>query len=130
MSPAASTAPETPVRRRRTRPAVTRRAGLQLLLGVLVVGAIPIVSTARILQANALRNEQAHTDEALRGMGLLLAATRHVCISCHDFLSDDLRTKAFVKTFLVAHGFDVTTRPDAPEPWTRDYVYGTRRRAT
>ena len=68
--------------------------------------------------------------EALRGMGLLLAATRHVCISCHDFLSDDLRTKAFVTTFLVDHGFDVTTRPDAPEPWTRDYVYGTNRRAT
>ena len=38
-----------------------------MLLGVLVVGAIPIVSTARILQSNALRNEQSHTDAALRG---------------------------------------------------------------
>jgi Rrf2 family protein len=34
---------------------------------VLIVGAIPIVSTARILQANAIRNERAHADSALRG---------------------------------------------------------------
>ena len=33
---------------------------------MLVVGAIPIVSTMRILSANALRNEQARTDSALR----------------------------------------------------------------
>jgi diguanylate cyclase (GGDEF)-like protein len=48
-------------------PPVSRRAGLQLLLGVLIVGAIPVVSTARILEANALRNERAHADAALRG---------------------------------------------------------------
>jgi hypothetical protein len=64
-------------------------------------------------------------------MGALLAATRHVCISCHDFLADDggpdeLRTKAFVVRFLTEHGFDVTTREDAAEPWTRDYVYGVK----
>jgi diguanylate cyclase (GGDEF)-like protein len=69
MSPAASTVGDRqpPVRRRRhSRPGVSRRAALQLLVGVLVVGAIPIVSTMRILSANALRNEQAHTDTALR----------------------------------------------------------------
>src|SRR5947207_2971420 len=38
---------------------------------------------------------------AIRGVGPLLASTRHVCISCHDFLADDggpaaLRTKEFV----------------------------------
>jgi len=65
---------------------------------------------------------------ALQGMGTLLATTHHVCISCHDFLADDgaseeLRTKEFVRAFLVEHGFDVTTRGDAPDPWTRDYVY-------
>jgi FkbM family methyltransferase len=64
--------------------------------------------------------------EALPGMGTLLDRTRHVCISCHDFLSDDLRTKAFVTEFLTEHGFRLTARDDAPEPWTRDYVYGTR----
>jgi diguanylate cyclase (GGDEF)-like protein len=70
MSSAAPTAPATTIRdsvarRRSARP--SRRTAVQLLLGVLVVGAIPIVSTVRILQANALRNEQAHTDAALRG---------------------------------------------------------------
>ena len=45
---------------------MARRAGLQLLAGVLIVGAIPIVSTARILQANALRSERAHADATLR----------------------------------------------------------------
>jgi diguanylate cyclase (GGDEF)-like protein len=70
MSPAATTVGDgqPPARRRRhSRPGVSRRAALQLLVGVLVVGAIPIVSTMRILSANALRNEQAHTDAALRG---------------------------------------------------------------
>jgi diguanylate cyclase (GGDEF)-like protein len=70
MSSAAQPAPveqQAPTRRRRhAKPPVPRRAALQLLAGVLVVGAIPIFSTVRILQANALRNEQAHTDSALR----------------------------------------------------------------
>jgi|1185.fasta_scaffold16498_2 diguanylate cyclase (GGDEF)-like protein len=52
-------------RRRQTKPPVTRRSAIQLLIGVLIVGAIPIVSTVRILQANALRNEQARADSAL-----------------------------------------------------------------
>lgn len=70
MSPAATTAGDrqpSARQRRHSRPGVSRRAALQLLVGVLIVGAIPIVSTVRILSANALRNEQAHTDSALRG---------------------------------------------------------------
>ena len=55
-----------PRRRRQTKPPVTRRSAIQLLVGVLIVGAIPIFSTVRILQANALRNEQARADSALR----------------------------------------------------------------
>src|SRR5215210_1904701 len=55
-----------PRRRRHAKPSVTRRSAIQLLVGVLIVGAIPIVSTVRILQASALRNEQAHADSALR----------------------------------------------------------------
>jgi diguanylate cyclase (GGDEF)-like protein len=55
-----------PHRRRQTKPLVTRRSAFQLLIGVLIVGAIPIVSTARILQANAAHNERAHADSALR----------------------------------------------------------------
>jgi FkbM family methyltransferase len=72
---------------------------------------------------------------AIRGVGALLAGTRHVCIGCHDFLADadgggdELRTKAFVRAFLTEHGFAVTSRDDAPEPWTRDYLYGVNTRA-
>ena len=66
---------------------------------------------------------------AIQGVGTLLERTRHVCISCHDFLADDggseaLRTKAFMRQFLVEHGFSVTSRDAAPDPWTRDYLYG------
>jgi diguanylate cyclase (GGDEF)-like protein len=45
---------------------VSRSSALQLLVGVLIVGAISIVSTARMLSANELRTEQARTDSALR----------------------------------------------------------------
>jgi FkbM family methyltransferase len=72
--------------------------------------------------------------QAIQGMGAVLANTRHLCISCHDFLADDggpeeLRTKAFVREFLIERGFRVTTRDDAPDPWTRDYVYAVNTRA-
>jgi diguanylate cyclase (GGDEF)-like protein len=71
MSPAASAASaapgqETSRRPRRARPPVARRAGIQLIVGVLIVGAIPIASTVRILEANAVRNERAHADATLR----------------------------------------------------------------
>jgi FkbM family methyltransferase len=62
---------------------------------------------------------------ALLGAGALLASTRHVCISCHDFLG--VPTKDAVLDVLATAGFDVRTRDDAPDPWTRDYVYGARR---
>ncbi len=83
------------------------------------------ISRIDLLKMNIEGAERA----AIRGVGSLLASTRNVCISCHDFLADDgggdeLRTKAFVRDFLTDHGFDVTSRDDAPEPWTRDYVYG------
>ena len=70
---------------------------------------------------------------AVEGLTGIIGSIRHVCISCHDFLadgggSDQLRTKAHVRAFLVDHGFRVTTREDAPEPWTRDYLYGTNTR--
>jgi diguanylate cyclase (GGDEF)-like protein len=46
---------------------VSRRALLQLLIGVLVVGVIPVVATVHILDSNALENERARADTALRG---------------------------------------------------------------
>jgi hypothetical protein len=72
--------------------------------------------------------------QAIQGIGAVLANTQHVCISCHDFLADDggpedLRTKAFVRDFLIERGFRVIPRDDAPDPWTRDYVYAVNTRA-
>ena len=66
---------------------------------------------------------------AIEGMQELIGRTRHVCISCHDFLADDggpqsMRTKAAVREFLVDNGFRVTSRDGATHPWSRDYVYG------
>ena len=70
---------------------------------------------------------------ALAGMTELVERTRHVCISCHDFLAErggpeELRTKSFVREFLLERGFALTSRDDAPDPWTRDYVYGVNTR--
>jgi len=62
---------------------------------------------------------------ALAGMGSLLDNTRHVCVGCHDFLG--IPTKRDVRALLTQHGFDTHSRDDAPEAWTRDYVYGTRK---
>jgi diguanylate cyclase (GGDEF)-like protein len=53
-------------RRRHAQPPVSKRAAAQLLAGILIVGAIPIISTVRILQANAVRSAEAHADVALR----------------------------------------------------------------
>ena len=59
--------------------------------------------------------------EAVHGLGAHVP--KHVCISCHDFLG--VRTKDHVRRFLVEQGYEVTSRDDAAEPWTRDYLYGT-----
>src|SRR5438876_4529104 len=53
-------------RRRQGHRTISRRALLQLLAGVVVVGVIPVVATVRILGANALQNERARADTALR----------------------------------------------------------------
>jgi FkbM family methyltransferase len=87
------------------------------------------ITTVDLLKMNIEGAEQL----AVRGLGGLIGAVRHVCISCHDFLADDggaesLRTKANVRDFLVDNGFHVTTREDALDPWTRDYLYGTNTR--
>ena len=102
---------------------MTRRAGLQLLLGVLVVGAIPIISTARILQANALRNEQAHTDAALRGE--LQNALRELSSLADDAAAraDDLaRTPAVQRALLAGHR-DRLLNLAAANPGTSFFVH-------
>jgi FkbM family methyltransferase len=71
---------------------------------------------------------------AIRGLDGIVASVRHVCIGCHDFLADgggpeEMRTKELVRAYLEGHGFTVTSRDDAPDPWTRDYLYGVNTRS-
>src|SRR6476660_6921124 len=79
-----------PRRRRQTKPPVTRRSAIQLLVGVLIVGAIPIVSTVRILQANALRDEH---QNGLRELGQL---GDHASTTAHDLAGSPVVQRAVI----------------------------------
>lgn len=67
---------------------------------------------------------------AFRGAAETLRVTQHVAVSCHDFFADiggpAMRTKAEVRTLLETAGFKITTRPDDPRPWIRDFLYADR----
>lgn len=59
-----------------------------------------------------------------------LANTRHIAVSCHDFVADrdgteSMRTRAVVEQGLRDLGFDVRSRADDRRPWIPDYLYGT-----
>lgn len=69
---------------------------------------------------------------AVRGMERLARITRHIVISCHDFIADaggdeSFRSKNEVWEALVGLGFAVTSREDHPSPWVRDYLFATNR---
>jgi len=70
--------------------------------------------------------------DALLGAEAALEATRHVVISCHDFIADRggperMRTCSRVREILESRGFAVTLREDDPRPWVRYTVHGARR---
>jgi diguanylate cyclase (GGDEF)-like protein len=99
--PAAEQQHAAPRRRRQTKPPVTRRSAIQLLVGVLIVGAIPIFSTVRILQANALRNEQARADSALsdqlqNGLRELGQVGDNASTTAHDLASLQVVQRAVI----------------------------------
>src|SRR5256885_613443 len=68
-------------RRRRGQRGISRRALLQLLAGVLVVGVIPVIATVRILGTNALQNERARADSARSFWSALVPRIRTVAIT-------------------------------------------------
>ncbi len=64
---------------------------------------------------------------AMRGFTEMIRRTRHVCISCHDFLAARdpfLRTREEIAGFLRENGFDILVRADDPRDYIRDYIYG------
>jgi diguanylate cyclase (GGDEF)-like protein len=99
---------------------------VQLLLGIFVVGAIPIISTARILQANALRNERAHTDAALRGE--LQNALRELGRLADDASAhaDDVARTPAVQRALVAGNRGALRHLAAVNPGTSFFVRSKR----
>lgn len=70
--------------------------------------------------------------QALLAASDTLARTKHVAISCHDFLvphgADPTEVATFddVRAILQRQGFSVATRPDDARPWIRYYLYGHR----
>lgn len=59
-----------------------------------------------------------------------LANTRHIAVSCHDFVADrdgteSMRTRSLVKEGLRDLGFDLRRRAADARPWIPDYLYGT-----
>src|SRR5262245_42065252 len=109
-------------RRRHAQPPGSRRSAVQLLVGVLIVGAIPIISTVRILQANAVRSAQAHADATLRvelqsGLRELSrlgdgAAAR----------ADDAARSPAVQRAVVTHDVDTLRRIAAARPGVAFYL--------
>ena len=64
---------------------------------------------------------------ALEGAQALLARTRAVIISCHDFIADSggdpsMRTRERVENTLREAGFVLDARPDRGAPWLNDIV--------
>lgn len=68
---------------------------------------------------------------ALRGAEETLRSTRHLAVSCHDFIarrgfSGLTCTKAEVHALLEERGFHVTERSDDPREWVADFLYADR----
>jgi GGDEF domain-containing protein len=130
MSSAATTSgadTQAPARRRRhARPPVSKRSAIQLLIGVLIVGAIPIVSTVRILQANAVRNEQTHADAALRAE--LQNGLRELGRLGDDAAArgDDLARSPAVQRAVIRHDRAALRRFAADQPGVAFYLRSKR----
>jgi diguanylate cyclase (GGDEF)-like protein len=106
MTPAAASV-ATPLdeqsgQRRRPHLSATRRSALYLVAGLLLLAAIPVVATVRILDQSALRNARARADATLRLE--LEAGSRRV-----GDLADDSAASAddFVRSPAIAHAFIV-----------------------
>jgi len=89
-----------------------------------------IVTTLHLPRVDLLKmNIEGAERVAIYGFTDAVQKTRHVCISCHDFLADsrggeDMRTKSTVITFLERNGFDVATRESETRSCIHDIVYG------
>jgi FkbM family methyltransferase len=68
---------------------------------------------------------------ALPGLEPVIDRVRQICVACHDFRynrgeGQQFRTREFVESFLLSHGFRLASRPHDPRLGIRDHVYGLR----
>src|SRR5439155_2239821 len=110
---------------------IARRALLQLVAGVLVVRVIPVIATVRILGTNALQNERARADSALRAE--LQAASQELGQLGDDAANraDDLARSPTVQHAFIAHDRATIKRIAADSPGVlfhlgRTHVAGSR----
>jgi diguanylate cyclase (GGDEF)-like protein len=120
-------------RRRRAHGSIPRRSLLQLLAGVLVVGLIPVVATVHILDGNALQNERARADSALRAE--LQGASQELGQLANDSANraDDLAQSSVLQHAFIARDRPAIRRLAATAPGVLFYlrenlVAGTRPR--
>lgn len=103
---------------------VANRVGMR---GIKVPG-IPLSVAAQGLDEITLlkMNIEGAEADALESASDVLARTRNVVVSCHDFLGSATATRVRVQRQLVAAGFSVSSRPDHHLPAIRDYLYASR----
>src|SRR5919201_2088203 len=110
-------------RRRRGHGSISRRALLQLLAGVLVVGVIPVLATVHILDGNALQNERARADTALRAQ--LQGASQELGQLADDASNraDDLARSPSLQRAFIASDRATIRRIAAGAPGTIFYLH-------
>jgi FkbM family methyltransferase len=66
---------------------------------------------------------------AIVGMREAVERIDRMAISCHDFLGTEWgATRDLVRSWLVEHDFEVSSRLEDARPWARDYLYASRKR--
>jgi diguanylate cyclase (GGDEF)-like protein len=112
--------------RRRGHWAISGRALLQLLAGVLVVGVLPVVVTFRILTTNALQNERERANSALRGE--LQSAGQQLAQLGDDASNrtDDLARSQALQRAFIAGDLATIKRIAAGSPGVLFYLRGRR----
>jgi hypothetical protein len=99
---------------------------------------VPMMTLGEVRQRNAIdtihflkMNIEGAERQALAGMVDVIREVENICVACHDFRADrgdgeQFRTRDFVEEFLLDHGFQLHSRPNHPEDFARDHLFGVR----
>jgi len=123
---AATPAEPQPASRRKARPHLTRRSGLQLLAGLLVAAGIPVIATVRILDANALRNEHARADSALSAEVQAAKDELHTLAENASTRANDLSSSSVLQRAFLTNDRAAIERLARKSPAMVFYLHGRR----